>query len=155
MGRAEAHTPVAKKQATAAAAKKKMKSETAADAASTTSTLSGAELWRAVRVSEAVAQLPLATAGGNLVESEAFKTPQQLNAQRQNARRAREKAALKEAQERAAAAVEGAAAQTKGVPAVGGRTADPPRLLDTVAEFWARKKARLAGSACSAEGKGP
>ena len=153
MGRAEAHTPVEKTLAAATAAKKKAKTKEAASAASTASSsaLSAAELWKAVRVSEAEAKLPKSTPGGSLIKSEAFRTPQQLNAQRQNAKRAREKVAWKESQR----ASEGAAPLTKEKSAVGGKTAGPPRLLDTVAEFWAKKKARLAGSACSAEGSGP
>ena len=147
VGRAEAHTPVAELQDAAAPAKKKAKTK---EAASSTA-LSAAELWKKVRVSEAEAKLPTSTPGGSLIRSEDFRTPQQLNAQRQNAKRAREKVAWKESQR----AVEGAATLTKEKSAVGGKAAGPPRLLDTVAEFWAKKKARLAGGACSAEGRRP
>ena len=152
MGRAEAHTPVVAEEA-ATAAKTKKSTKRAANTAGTASSaaLSGDELWKAVRVSEAVAKLPKSTPGGSLAESESFRTPQQLNAQRQNARRAKEKVALKESQR----AAEGDAALAKEKPASSGTTAGPPRLLDTVAEFWARKKARLAESACSAEGRRP
>ena len=63
------------------------------------------------------------------------RTPQQLNAQRQNVRRAREKAAAK----------------VQSQPGVSFQPAPvaTTRVLDTVAEFWARKQARLASSASS------
>ena len=62
------------------------------------------------------------------------KTRQQLNAQRQNARRAKEKAHQR-----------GPKLPSEPKPKVA-PAATPGRVLDAVAEVWARKKAKLAAA---------
>ena len=62
-------------------------------------------------------------------------TEQQLNSKKQNARRAKEKAEV-----RALAAKTPGTASTKSAPP----PAQEGRILEAVADFWARKKARAA-----------
>ena len=78
--------------------------------------------------------------------TEGFKTPQQLKAQRQNLRRSKEKAHLRRVD------VEGGAASTgRAKPTAATSSEGPPKILETVAEFWERKKAKLAHQAGNAE----
>ena len=143
-GRAEAHTPVA--SATKPAKPKREQKDVK---------LEGEELWRKARVAEATASLPKTGASGNLAQAEGYRTPQQLNAVKQNQRRAKEKAQQTAENRRNAIVAEGpvAKASTKGKEGLQS-TAGPPRLLDTVAEFWARKRAKLeAAASSSAEGR--
>ena len=94
-----------------------------------------AEMWRLVKAAEAPKEEPK-----KLAVAKEYRTPQQLNAQRQNIRRAREKAQAKSANPR----------ETSLKTASGSK-----RVLDTVAEFWARKQARLAEGTSSASSSGP
>ena len=103
------------------------------------------QLWKAVRVSEAEAKLPK-RAASSLTMTEGFKTPQQLKAQRQNLRRSKEKAHLRRVD------VEGGAASTgRAKPTAATSSEGPPKILEAVAEFWERKKAKLAHQAGNAE----
>ena len=126
---AEAPNPVTAGDVKAAAPRRRLSQkskpqETAEDSKKRTF----AEMWKEVKDLEAPRKelRKLAVAG-------AYRTPQQLNAQKQNERRAREKADAKK-HSLQSATHSAAPVATK-------------RVLDTVAEFWARKQARLASQA--------
>ena len=95
------------------------------------------ELWKQIRVSEAVSQLPTAATPAGEV-NEKFRTPQQLNAQKQNRRRSLEKAQARTA--RGSDSAESSAKRKSSESQV----ASLPRVYDAVADFWGKKKARLA-----------
>ena len=101
-----------------------------------------------VRVAEAVSQLPKVEQPR--ATSERVVTAEQLNAQKQNKRRAAEKARLSDDSKRQRTSEATAVTKLQLKQSRSAEAADPARLLDTVAEFWERKKARLAANASSA-----
>ena len=107
------------------------------------------ELWRKVRVAEAVSRLPKVEAQCSTLNQRSCYSAQQLNSQVQNKRRAREKALLVENEKhlRGSAEAQPLAPPVKRAKKVA--AAEPGRVLDTVAEFWERKKARLAAKSSS------
>ena len=104
-----------------------------------------------MRVVEATAALPKESdGGGSSARAEVFRTPQQLNASKQNRRRAEEKARLTAEQRRTSVDARAASAEPKSrAKQAAQNVAATPRILDTVAEFWARKRARLEAAASS------
>ena len=108
------------------------------------------ELWKKVRVAEAASRLPATVTQQSTLNKRSCYTAQQLNSQKQNERRAKEKARLAEAEKRRRGFEEvqlpAPSAKKQKIATV----SKPGRVLDTVAEFWERKKARLAESASSA-----
>ena len=114
-------------------------------------TLRGEELWRKVRTAVATAALPKeSTSSGSCARAEEYRTPQQLNAVKQNRRRAEDKA--RQTAELRRTAVDAPATSAEAKKKAKGtalNVVEPPRILDTVAEFWARKRAKLEAASSS------